>query len=425
FENEKETDNIRQAILRYEIEHPVINDQKMVLWRKFGVRAWPTLVLIDPEGYYCGFVSGEGNREVLDRAIAKLIRYHRAKGTLNEKPLRFDLERLRTQPTPLKYPGKVLAAPDSDRLFIADSNHNRIVVCTRSGKLLEVIGSGQIGSTDGDFATASFDHPQGMALVGTRLYVADTENHLIRVVDLDKKRVTTLAGTGRQARGRSQGGPLRRTALNSPWALAVVDKVLYIAMAGPHQIWSHRLGAGTIQVFAGSGREDVRNGAPKDAAFAQPSGLATDGRHLFVADSEGSAIRQISLESPVRVTTLAGPSDLPHGRSLFEFGDRDGLGEQARFQHPLGVVYVDKTLYVADTYNHKIKRLDLPSRRVTTVAEAPGTADGPTRLAEPGGLTYADGKLFIADTNHHRICVLDLTTGKLTELTVAGLRPPE
>jgi len=425
FKNEKETENIRQAILRYEIEHPVINDQNMVLWRKFGVRAWPTLVLIDPEGYYCGYVSGEGNRDVLDQAIARLVAYHRAKGTLDEKPLRFDLERHRTKPTLLKYPGKVLADPQSDRLFVADSNHNRIVVCTRGGKLLEVVGSGKIGAADGDFTEASFDHPQGMALVGTRLYVADTENHLIRVVDLEKKQVTTLAGTGRQARGRSRGGKLRQTALNSPWALAVIEKTLYIAMAGPHQIWSHRLGADTIQVFAGSGREDVRNGSPKEAAFAQPSGLTTDGHHLYVADSEGSAIRRISLDRPVRVATLAGPSDLPRGRSLFEFGDRDGVGKQARFQHPLGVCFVDGTIYVADTYNHKIKQLDPATGQVTTVLGASSAHAGRPALAEPGGLSHADGKLYIADTNHHRICVWDLKTRELTELTIAGLKPPE
>ncbi|OYW24539.1 MAG: hypothetical protein B7Z55_01850 [Planctomycetales bacterium 12-60-4] len=238
FDNEKETGNIRKAILRYEIAHPVINDAEMIVWRKFAVRAWPTLVLIDPEGYYCGFVSGEGNRELLVKVIDRLIAYHRAKRTLDETPVHFDLERLKQPATPLRFPGKVLADAASNRLFISDSNHNRIVVTTLDGQLLDVIGSGTLGRTDGAFDAAQFDHPQGMALVGNQLYVADTENHLIRVVDLENKQVGTFAGTGEQGHARSGSGPLREVGISSPWDILHLEGVLYIAMAGPHQLWS-------------------------------------------------------------------------------------------------------------------------------------------------------------------------------------------
>ncbi|TXT27929.1 MAG: redoxin [Planctomycetota bacterium] len=297
FDNEKETENIRRAALRYEIEHPIVNDAEMKIWRGFGVRAWPTLVLLDPEGYYCGFISGEGNREPLDAIIAKVIAYHKAKGTLDETPVKFDLERQRVKPGSLRFPGKVLADEGSNRLFITDSNHNRLVVTSLDGKLQEVIGSGAAGAADGDYKTASFFRPQGTALVGDKLYVADTENHLLRVVDLKAKKVTTLAGTGEQAHFRANGGPLRKTALNSPWALSHVDGTLYIAMAGPHQLWSHEIDSDAIGVFAGSGREDILNGPHSESAFAQPSGISSDGKFLYVADSEGSSIRKVPIAS--------------------------------------------------------------------------------------------------------------------------------
>jgi DNA-binding beta-propeller fold protein YncE len=426
FDNEKETENIRRAALRYEIEHPIVNDAEMKIWRGFGVRAWPTLVLIDPEGYYCGYISGEGNREPLEEIIGKVIAYHKAKGTLDETPVRFDLERDRVKPHALRFPGKVLADEASNRLFISDSNHNRLVITTLEGELLEVVGSGVIGAADGDFKSASFFRPQGTALVGNKLYVADTENHLIRVVDLQAKKVSTLAGTGVQAQFRASGGALRKTALNSPWALSHVDGTLYIAMAGPHQIWSHELGSDVIGVFAGSGREDILNGPHSESAFAQPSGITSDGQFLYVADSEGSAIRKVPLSSKGEVTTIAGASDLPQGQSLFSFGDVDGVGREARFQHPLDVLYHDGTLYVADSYNHKVKHFTIKKREVTTLLGTgkAGSKLAPPQLSEPAGLSIAKGKLFVADTNNHRIAVFDLKSGGMTELKIEGLQPP-
>ncbi|HTI50857.1 MAG TPA: thioredoxin-like domain-containing protein, partial [Planctomycetaceae bacterium] len=193
FENERESDNIRRAIMRYEIEHPVVNDSEMTIWRKFNVNSWPTLVLIDPEGFYCGFVSGEGNREALEEAIDKVIAYHKRKGTLDESPVRFDLERDRAEATPLRFPGKLLADEAGNRLFISDSNHNRIVITSLDGRLLDVVGTGAIGKENGAYDRASFDHPQGLALVRDTLYVADTENHLIRAIDLSARQVRNVA----------------------------------------------------------------------------------------------------------------------------------------------------------------------------------------------------------------------------------------
>ena len=428
FENEKDAENIRQAILRYEIKHPVINDADMLIWRKFGVRAWPTLVLIDPEGMFCGYVSGEGHRELLDAAIGKLVVYHQARGTLDRTPVHFDLERFKTEPTPLRFPGKLLVDERNKRLFVSDSNHNRIVVSTLDGRLIDVIGSGAIGRNDGSYEDASFDHPQGMALVGDTLYVADTENHLIRTVDLEAKQVNTLAGTGEQARFGAAGGRLRETRLSSPWDLLYEDGTLYIAMAGPHQIWSHRLNSDVVQIYSGSGREDVSNGGLLEAAYAQPSGMASDENFLYVCDSEGSAIRKIPIKSKrARVTTVVGTSDLPSGRSLFEFGDIDGVGDKARLQHPLGVAYYNNTLWIADSYNHKVKEIDLRKNQVKTLFGdgRPGNGLDPVQFNEPAGLAFADGRLYVADTNNHRIVVLDLRTKNASELKINGLEPPQ
>ncbi|MHC4875205.1 MAG: thioredoxin-like domain-containing protein [Planctomycetota bacterium] len=427
FDNEKDTEAIRRAIVRYEIEHPVINDADMIVWRKFQARAWPTIVLIDPEGNFCGYVSGEGNRELLDTVIQRVITWHKAKGTLDTTPVRFDLERDRMPSGPLRFPGKLLADPGGKRLFISDSNHNRIVVSSLDGELIDVIGSGRIGSKDGSFAEAQFDHPQGMALSGNSLFVADTENHQLRVVDLASKTVSTLAGTGEQARFRASGGPLKTTALNSPWDLTVVDDTLFVAMAGPHQIWSHKLGSEEIAVFSGSGREDILDGPHDMAALAQPSGIVSDGKFLYVADSEGSAIRQIAVDPKGDVKTLIGAHDLPSGRSLFTFGDMDGIGNDVRLQHPLGVLLNGQTLFIADAYNHKIKAVDLKTRQTTTLLGDGdmGTGLEPVELHEPAGMTIAGQRLFVADTNNHRIVEYNLETKKAREFVVTGLVPPK
>ena len=434
FDNEKETGNIRKAILRYEIEHPVVNDAEMVIWTKFGVRSWPTLMLIDPEGFVCGYAPGEGNRDLLDGVIAKVIAYHKAKGTLDETPVRFNLEREKQPATPLRFPGKVLTDEKGDRLFISDSNHNRIVVTALDGKLLDLIGTGAIGAKDGRYDQAQFDHPQGMALVGDTLYVADTENHLLRQIDLTRTTVSTLAGTGEQGRDRFGVFKLREAGLNSPWDLLHLDGVLYICMAGPHQMWSHHLGSQSIQPYAGNGREDIRNGTLGESAMAQPSGIATDGQSLYVCDSEGSAIRKITttpgndLADPEgSVTTLVGASDLPSGRALFEFGDIDGIGNEARLQHPLGIAYHEGALFVADSYNHKIKRINLRTRDSATWLGTgkSGAALVPPQFAEPAGLAIANGKLYVADTNNHRIGVVDLKSKAMTVLAIEGLQPPK
>jgi len=411
FKNEQETDNIRQAILRYEIEHPVANDADFVIWGQFEVEAWPTLVLINVDGTIVGAISGEGHYKTLEKAVGNLVERARQGGTLNAKPLRFAPEKDKTASRALSFPGKIVADEKNDRLFISDSNHNRIVVTDLDGKLVAMMGSGKVGRDNGSYLEASFNHPQGMAWKEPWLYVADTENHLIRRIDVVAKKVETLAGTGRQAPGRSGGGPALTTDLSSPWDLALVGGRLYIAMAGSHQIWALDLKSQRVGPVAGSGREDIADGTALNSAYAQPSGLATDGKTLWVADSETSSIRAFDIKGGSTTTVL--------GKGLFMFGDVDGSKEVARLQHPLGVAWHEGKLYVADSYNHKIKRVD-PIRRLSQTFLGNGQSKD---LYEPGGLAFANGKLFVADTNHHRILVADLSSPVLRPLAIDAPLP--
>ena len=419
FQNEKDTNNIREAILRYDVEHPVVNDANFVIWRAWGVQAWPTVALVDPDGYVVGVASGEGNYDMLDGAIGQLVEKFKAEGKLNLTPLPLALEKYKQPPSLLSFPGKILADAKSQRLFISDSGHDRIVVTDLAGKVLDIAGSGAEGRSDGDFAQATFHHPQGMALddSGNALWVADTENHLLRKLDLKKRTVETVAGTGVEARFGAQGGPALITALNSPWDLTEVNGKIYIAMAGCHQLWVYDPAKKDVKPFAGSGMENIVDGPLSFAALAQPSGITSDGKRLFFADSEVSSVRYADLGKSAQVHTII-------GKGLFEFGDKDGSYPGARLQHPLGVLYHDGKVFVADTYNHKIKIVDPEKKTVETFLGAGkpglGTETHP-QFYEPDGLAIAGDKLYIADTDNNAIRVADLKTQRVTTLQLSGL----
>ncbi|MGQ9504495.1 MAG: thioredoxin-like domain-containing protein [Thermogutta sp.] len=437
FVEEKDSQNIIQAILRHGIEHPVINDAEMVVWRRFGVNAWPTLVLIDPEGFIVWAQSGETTFEALDAILAPAIAFYQKRGLLDRSPVFFSPVTPRATRTSLRFPGKVIADEKAQRLFIADSGHHRIVVTRFDGEVLAVIGNGEPGLRDGSWNEARFNSPQGMALIADRLLVADTENHAIREVDFDQKTVRTVAGTGVQRRRppvMRMGVPLE-TELSSPWDLCAVGDWVYIAMAGCHQIWRMDAKLTRIGPYAGNGREDIVDGQllPSSpyvlgfASFAQPSGLATDGEWLYVADSEGSSIRAVPLDPRGEVRTIVGTSRLLASR-LFTFGDRDGPPDQVLLQHPIGICWANGFLYLADTYNNKIKRIDPRTGTTLTVAgdRQPGQSDEPPRFDEPAGIAAAGNVLFVADTNNHAIRVLRLQPNMgVSTLALTGLEPPK
>ena len=428
FRHEGDDASVARVVERYELEHPVVNDPGFVMWRAYGVRAWPTLVAIDPAGFVSGKFSGEDVFEPFDRIVGGLIaEFGERPGGLNRRPLEVRLgpdHAAAVGPQPpergLAFPGKVLADRAGGRLFIADSNHHRIVIAhLESGAVLGVAGGPEAGFADGTYETARFARPQGMALdaEGDVLYVADSENHALRAVELQHARVSTVAGTGRQAQVYPpEPGLARQTELNSPWDLELVGGWLFIAMAGSHQLWLFDLASGRVVPWAGSGREGLDDGPLDAATLAQPSGLASDGTYLYFVDPEASAVRMASLDPRGGVATIV-------GTGLFDFGDQDGVGDEVRLQHPLGLAYrpVDRFLYLADTYNSKIKTVDPVTRSVSALAGGQaGDRDGPEPLFdEPGGVDVAGDRLYVADTNNHSIRVVDIGSGAATTVALS------
>lgn len=416
FDHEEDEANIRNAAMRYGVEHPIVVDKGMAIWTQYGVHSWPTLVLVAPDGRIVRAYSGEGHREALDEAVGELLVAYGREGKLAAAPPQFKPE-VFVSPTGLAYPGKVFADDKSKRVFISDTSHHRIVVTDFEGNVLDVAGSGEEGYAEGTFESAMFRRPQGLEIDGDFLYVADTENHAVRRLDLENRTVETIAGTGEQMVW-GKGGPSRTTSISSPWDLELIGRDLYIAIAGRHMIWTLDLERERLDIYAGTGREARLDGHRMSAAFAQPSGLAFYIDKLYIADSEISSIRAIDFKSQ-NVSTVA-------GGDLFDFGDRDGKGDSVRLQHPLGVAAHGGYIYIADSYNHKIKRLDPVAREVVSFAgtgeagERNGKADS-AQFYEPGGICAAGGKLFVADTNNHKIRVIEIASGLVSTLDIKGL----
>ncbi len=416
FPTERETPNLRQAVLRLRIEHPVLNDADFQFWQRYGARAWPTIFFIDPRGNVIGLHEGELTEEMVAPLIDGWLAEYEAESLLAREPLA--LSRETGHQSALSFPGKVAWDDAGGRLIVADTNNDRILVADLEGNVSLIVGGDGSGFEDGSAESAKFNQPQGVAIDGDAIYVADNENHAVRRIDLPSGEVQTIAGVGEQARQLPAGQPARQTALSSPWDVAVRDGRLYIAMAGIHQLWSMDLREGDdapIGPWAGSGREGIVDGPRQQAELAQPSGLAVSESGLAFADSESSGARQVTWDPNSRVETFIGKIG-----SLFHFGDEDGGRERAKLQHPLDLAWLGDELYVADTFNHKIKQVYPHMQSVQTLLGGHGDALGAfseTRLNEPGGICAGpDRSLIVADTNNHRIVQVDLAAGRSREI---------
>ncbi|MEV0809254.1 NHL domain-containing thioredoxin family protein [Micromonospora sp. NPDC050200] len=396
FEHEKDPDALAAAVERYGVHHPVLDDPELDMWGQYAAKAWPTLAVVDPEGYVVATMAGEGHAEGLARLVDDLVATHTAKGTLHrgDGPYVPPAE----PETTLRFPGKAVVL-DGGNLLVSDSARHSLAELAPDGeKLVRRIGSGERGRTDGPAGTASFAEPQGLCLLpahaaevaGYDLVVADTVNHLLRGVRLATGEVVTVAGTGRQWRSSVDyhAHDARSVDLSSPWDLAWYDNRVIIAMAGIHQLWWFDPVKRTAGVYAGTTVEALRDGPLAEAWMAQPSGLSVsaDGSRLWIADSETSAIRYV--ESGVMGTAV--------GQGLFDFGHVDGPADRALLQHPLGVCALpDGSVLIADTYNGAVRRFDPETDRVSTVADG---------LAEPSDLVLTvEGDVLVVESAAHRL----------------------
>ncbi|WP_210462126.1 thioredoxin-like domain-containing protein [Rufibacter roseolus] len=403
FDAEKRQNAIRQAILKFGIEHPVVNDADFEVWKQYAVNAWPTVALIDPDGKVVGQRSGEGIYDIIKPHLDDLIETFSDR--LNREPYVFRPETL--EPSSLRFPSKLIS-DEEGHLYLSDSGNNRILKLDTTGKVLEIIGSGREGFTDGSSEEAAFHEPHGLALLGQFLYVADTRNNAIRKVDLLHKQVKTVAGTGELSYyffHEEMGVPVNP---NSPWDLAIEGNHLYIASAGNHQILRMDLGSEQVYRFAGTGREALADGTIHEAAFNQPSGLSLQGRILYIADPEASAVRAVNLDKGTVKTLI--------GRGLFEFGDEDGDFDEAYLQHCMGITNHNRTLYLADSYNGKVKEIDLDKERIRTIVAG---------LEEPNDVLFHQGSLWITNTNAHELWKVNLNTGEREIVLVNDLLPVE
>jgi thiol-disulfide isomerase/thioredoxin len=397
FAHEADPAAVAAAVERYGVEHPVMNDPDLWLWGQYAVRAWPTLVLIDPEGYVVAQAAGEGQVSALDAMITALAAEHEARGTLR----RGDTPYLPPVPQAgdLRFPAKAILLPRqrtgaaSDSLLVADAGHHQLVELELDGTtVLRRIGTGSRGRSDGAAGAAQFAEPNGLALlpeglVGYDVVVADTANHLLRGIRLsDGAVIATFDLAAAVTQLSTITGPV--PPVPSPWDIAWWPELgaLVVAAAGVHLLLAVDPADGTISVLAGTTVEGLRDGAALDAWLAQPSGLAVDGNQLWFVDSESSALRRLSIDG--ELTTAV-------GEGLFDFGHVDGPAIGARLQHPLGVaVLPDGTVAVTDTYNGAIRRYDPWAAEMSTLA---------TDLAEPSGAVLVGDDLVVVESAAHRL----------------------
>ncbi|GGS19981.1 hypothetical protein GCM10010171_10760 [Actinokineospora fastidiosa] len=389
FVHEADEAALRAAVERYDVRHPVLDDPELTTWQAYAVKAWPTLVVVDPEGYVVHVAAGEGHAEALRRVIREVVAEHDAKGTLH----RGDGPYVPPPPaeSELRFPAKAVA--HDGKLLVADTAHHRIVELV-DGALTRAFGTGERGRRDG--VEPTFSEPSGLTVlpariaeqVGYDVVVADTVNHLLRGLDTRTGVVTTVAGTGEQWRDGATDGPATDIDLTSPWDVAWWEPAggVVIAMAGNHTIGLFDPVNGQVSRFAGTTVEGLLDGPADEAFFAQTSGLAATADRLWLVDSETSALRWIEPDRTVHTAVGAG---------LFDFGHRDGPAGQALLQHPLGVTALpDGSVAVADTYNGAIRRYDPATDEVSTLA---------TGLAEPSGAVLVDGELVVVSSAAHRL----------------------
>jgi DNA-binding beta-propeller fold protein YncE len=409
FSYEKEIETLQHSILKLEINFPVVHDPELKVMSSYLIQTFPSFVLINPIGKVLGKHTGEDFYSVFEQVILNTINEFEKKNLLNRTSIELELEKDKLPDTVLSYPSKIILNEKGNEIYISDTNHNRILrIDIGTRKILDIIGSGQNGFEDGLFKDAKLNQPRGIYLKENYLYIADTNNHSIRRADINSKKLITLAGNGEQAIGFNGIGKGRQASFHSPWDLVEYKNKLYITTSGSHQIWSLDLNSLETENFAGSGRENLFDEKLTLSALARPSGITRDETKLYFTDSGVSAIRLAEIKKEGEIKTLL-------GKGLFEFGDVDGNPHEARLQFPLGLHYNSFKLYIADSFNHKIKFYDIDKKEVYTLSGTGKPSQVVSTLSEsgynePSSLFSFKNLLYIADTNNHSIKILDTKT---------------
>lgn len=388
FETERGTDRLEAIARQYRIQHPIAVDGNMAIWDRWGASSWPTLALIDSSGRIAWVGHGEPDVDELANVIAaEIARARDVERNLATTPVAVVHASTWDAPA-VAFPSGV-AVVDARTLAVSDTGNGRVLLVARDGHVVRALGEGELLL------------PHGLSVHQGFVYVADTDHHQVKRIRISTGDVEVVAGTGEIgfAPLRDQWRRGSEVALRSPWATAWVGNRLFLALAGSHQIAEVDVTDGRVRGFAGDGREALRDGERMDASFAQPSALATDGTELFVLDSESSSVRAIHLRTS-HVRTLV-------GRGLFEFGLVDGTPDVARLQHPLGLAFAAGALWIADTYNNAMRRVEIASGATSTRL----ASTNHDALYEPAAVAADGDTLWIADTNHHRIVSLRASNG--------------
>ncbi|CAI2361760.1 unnamed protein product [Moneuplotes crassus] len=476
FSNEKESDKVQEAVRKYDVKHPVFNDKEMIFWEQLERNSWPSIAILSPDGVPILFLSGEGHRERINLFLEVAVDFYGDR--LDRTPLDLYLEEEKeieereskenrldsltseesaALKSNLRFPSKVICIAnqallpyDGNVMIFSDTGNNRVIIADlETNECLDVVGSGKIGFDNGEYENSSFHHPQGICHIFKDeqhyLYVCDSNNHAIRRINLNKKEVATVIGTGKQGNDREGNQNPDVQELSSPWDIVAINKdTLIIAMAGIHQIWALNLKNNKCFNFSGTGAEanlDSDDSLNK-CAWSQPSGLSLgvlneETTEIYVADSESSAIRAIDMKSCTSSRNVVGGDNNPY--NLFAYGDKDGVGIRAKLQHPLGVHFVKNKniVLVTDTYNHKIKIIDPLTDEIHSWLGngEGGLQDGnleSSQFSEPSGCysiwtkdISGNDKLtvLIADTNNHCIRTVDYEDGEVTTLELKNIPP--
>ncbi len=414
FSNEKNEGGIRKAIIRHDITNPVINDADLKIWNQYQVKLWPTLILFNTNGKIYDQYFDLNDSKSIERALSdtkKLLNRYNHQLSRNSLPIILEKNRLISNvlesPTKIKYSAKFdYKSYSGAAIFIANSAKNTIIISSISGEILAQIGSGKSGKEDGSFSDASFDLPQGLLYHNDKLYVADTNNHLIREVDFKSEKVTTILGSGNIGLPITSDKKIaaKKVDLASPTDIEFFPNRQFIAIANSasDQILSYDVEKKEVSVLAGSGKEGNEDGKLPNNSLAQTSDLVAYSNKLYFIDSKSNSLRYLNNQGVVET--------LIKGKLQSSQNNKNSPQNRDALQNPTGLEIDDSGIYISDSFDHQIKKYNQTTNDLTVLVGNQQNGDSlgtRTSFDEPNGIISIMDRLYVADKNNNRIVVLD------------------